>query len=163
MNENGASENSVSEETVKVEAVGSPENGEETTERTTPPDSDEPTQYVPMANYRDSSERGDSSDQARTGGADGQRSDSADSPETSEEKAVIQAFWFAVPEPREAVDAKTGMPVFTIYPGDWFLALEDKARPSRSATPTARKACCATSTASSAADSCAEPVDAAAS
>ncbi|WP_339393265.1 MULTISPECIES: hypothetical protein [Brevibacterium] len=126
VNENGASENSVSEETVKVEAVGSPENGEETTERTTPPDSDEPTQYVPMANYRDSSERGDSSDQARTGGADGQRSDSADSPETSEEKAVIQAFWFAVPEPREAVDAKTGMPVFTIYPGDWFLALEDK-------------------------------------
>lgn len=38
---------------------------------------------------------------------------------------VIQAFWFAVPEPREAVDATTGMPVFTIYPGDWFLGLED--------------------------------------
>ncbi|GAA1536287.1 hypothetical protein GCM10009691_09550 [Brevibacterium picturae] len=38
---------------------------------------------------------------------------------------VIQAFWFAVPEPREAVDPTTGMPVFTIYPGDWFLGLED--------------------------------------
>ncbi len=38
---------------------------------------------------------------------------------------VIRAFWFAVPEPREAVDATTGMPVFTIYPGDWFLGLED--------------------------------------
>ena len=126
MNENSASENRVSEETVRVEAVGSPENGEETTERTTPPDSDEPTQYVPMANYRDSSERGDSSDRAGSEAADGQRSDSADSPETTEEKAVIQALWCAVPEPREAVDAKTGMPVFTIYPGDWFLALEDK-------------------------------------
>ena len=126
VNENSASENTVSEETVRVEAVGPPENGEETTERTTPPDSDEPTQYVPMANYRDSSERGDSSDRAGSEAADEQRSDSTDSPETSEEKAVIQAFWFAVPEPREAVDAKTGMPVFTIYPGDWFLALEDK-------------------------------------
>ncbi|WP_193072018.1 hypothetical protein [Brevibacterium sp. FME37] len=40
-------------------------------------------------------------------------------------QTVIQAFWFAVPEPREAVDATTGMPVFTIYPGDWFLGLED--------------------------------------
>ncbi|MDN5773275.1 MAG: hypothetical protein L0H43_05755, partial [Brevibacterium aurantiacum] len=40
-------------------------------------------------------------------------------------QSVIQAFWFAVPEPREAVDATTGMPVFTIYPGDWFLGLED--------------------------------------
>jgi hypothetical protein len=37
----------------------------------------------------------------------------------------IQAFWFAVPEPREAVDPTTGMPVFTIYPGDWYLSLED--------------------------------------
>ena len=40
-------------------------------------------------------------------------------------RPIIQAFWFAVPEPREAVDPTTGMPVFTIYPGDWYLSLED--------------------------------------
>lgn len=44
---------------------------------------------------------------------------------TGNGQKIIQAFWFAVPEPREAVDATTGMPVFTIYPGDWFLGLED--------------------------------------
>ncbi|MEL7583683.1 hypothetical protein [Brevibacterium casei] len=126
------SRETVGDETVQVDAVTSQGGGasaEPTTERTTPPDSDEPTQYVPMTNYRDSSEQrtasadGESSDRSASGSReDRQASDSA---ETTEEKTVIQAFWFAVPEPREAVDAKTGMPVFTIYPGDWFLALED--------------------------------------
>ncbi|MCT2359465.1 hypothetical protein M3G54_13895 [Brevibacterium casei] len=125
------------EETVQVDAVtteDSRSSAEPTTERTTPPDSDEPTQYVPMTNYRDSSQErtastdrdtsdGESSDRSASGsGADRPASSTA---ETTEEKTVIQAFWFAVPEPREAVDATTGMPVFTIYPGDWFLALED--------------------------------------
>ncbi|WP_051298161.1 hypothetical protein [Brevibacterium album] len=36
-----------------------------------------------------------------------------------------QMFWFAVPEPRPAVDAVTGLEVFTVTPGEWFLALED--------------------------------------
>ena len=126
------SRETVGDETVQADAVTSQGGGasaEPTTERTTPPDSDEPTQYVPMTNYRDSSEQrtasadGESSDRSASGSReDRQASDSA---ETTEEKTVIQAFWFAVPEPREAVDAKTGMPVFTIYPGDWFLALED--------------------------------------
>lgn len=34
-------------------------------------------------------------------------------------------FWFAVPEPRPAVDPVTGREVFTVTPNQWFLALED--------------------------------------
>ncbi len=117
-------------------------------ERTTPPESDEPTQYVPMGDYGssdDSSPRrpaAQTSEQetvkqpavARTDqqtGTDqqrdtGRRERDGGSPGTGDgRQQIIQAFWFAVPEPREAVDATTGMPVFTIYPGDWFLGLED--------------------------------------
>lgn len=36
-----------------------------------------------------------------------------------------QAFWFAVPEPRDAVDPTTGFSAFTVTPGEWFLALSD--------------------------------------
>lgn len=36
-----------------------------------------------------------------------------------------QPFWFAVPEPREAIDPSTGRPLFTVTPGEWFLALSD--------------------------------------
>jgi hypothetical protein len=34
-------------------------------------------------------------------------------------------FWFAVPEPRPAVDPVTGQELFTVTPNQWFLALED--------------------------------------
>jgi hypothetical protein len=37
-----------------------------------------------------------------------------------------QAFWFAVAHPRVVVDEHTGMPAFTIEPGAWVLALEDR-------------------------------------
>ncbi|MDN6748126.1 MAG: hypothetical protein L0L93_14205, partial [Brevibacterium sp.] len=140
-------------------------------ERTTHPEADEPTQYVPVASYGTS---GSGTGEARGRGADnaenapsaprfGASNDSSNDPAVDEQETVvqsavqpgnslddrddqsggdrndanqdgsnrtaghnvIQAFWFAVPEPREAVDATTGMPVFTIYPGDWFLGLED--------------------------------------
>ncbi|MCX2747185.1 hypothetical protein OOZ51_05065 [Arthrobacter sp. MI7-26] len=39
-----------------------------------------------------------------------------------------EAFWFAVAHPRAVVDERTGMPVFTIEPGTWVLALEDRGR-----------------------------------
>ncbi|NJC58420.1 hypothetical protein [Brevibacterium marinum] len=120
-------------------------------DRTAQPEAEEPTQYVPVAGHG-SSRRDSDVDEEETvvqsavqpGGNLGddenqstQSRDGADQDGSSREgpdgsgsdqgngQKVIQAFWFAVPEPREAVDATTGMPVFTIYPGDWFLGLED--------------------------------------
>ncbi len=37
-----------------------------------------------------------------------------------------EAFWFAVAQPRTAVDERTGAPAFVIEPGGWVLALEDR-------------------------------------
>ena len=39
---------------------------------------------------------------------------------------VHEAFWFAVAQPRTAVDERTGIPAFVIEPGGWVLALEDR-------------------------------------
>lgn len=43
-----------------------------------------------------------------------------------EEHGGYEAFWFAVAHPRAVVDEHTGTPVFTIEPGAWVLALEDR-------------------------------------
>lgn len=37
-----------------------------------------------------------------------------------------EAFWFAVPAERNAVDPNTGETAFTLEPGTWILALEDR-------------------------------------
>lgn len=91
-------------------------------ERSTAPESDEPTQYVPMSNFRD-----EPTQVSRVVGSpedsDGRDADAHN--DGNGDRQSYQAFWFAVPEPREAVDPTTGLPVFTIYPGDWFLGLED--------------------------------------
>lgn len=116
-------------------------------ERTEAPESEEPTQYVPVASYRNrpeaenpansGSDRTDDDTVAQTaidnepvpadagqGGTHaGQGNDQGN--EQDGGRTIVQAFWFAVPEPREAVDPTTGLPVFTIYPGDWYLSLED--------------------------------------
>lgn len=120
-------------------------------ERTTPPESEEPTQYVPVADYANrpetdgGAERSNDETMAQTAvynqpvPADAGQNRSGDAPNHGRNadqdngqaesqdggRPIIQAFWFAVPEPREAVDETTGMPVFTIYPGDWYLSLED--------------------------------------
>lgn len=120
-------------------------------ERTTAPESEEPTQYVPVADYANRPEtdgRPDSStdetmaqtavdnqpvpaDAGQNRSADEQNNgrnagqDNGQAQNQDGGRPIIQAFWFAVPEPREAVDETTGMPVFTIYPGDWYLSLED--------------------------------------
>ena len=52
--------------------------------------------------------------------------DPSSRPEESENGNNYEAFWFAVPQPRTAVDEKTGAPVFIIEPGGWVLALEDR-------------------------------------
>jgi hypothetical protein len=44
----------------------------------------------------------------------------------AEHGSGYEAFWFAVAHPRVAVDEHTGVPVFTIEPGAWVLALEDR-------------------------------------
>jgi len=41
-------------------------------------------------------------------------------------RPVHEAFWFAVAQPRTAVDERTGAPAFVIEPGGWVLALEDR-------------------------------------
>ncbi|MCP1415354.1 hypothetical protein [Paenarthrobacter sp. A20] len=47
------------------------------------------------------------------------RPDDSDSPQ-------YEAFWFAVAQPRTAYDEHSGTPAFTIEPGGWVLALEDR-------------------------------------
>ncbi|MGO4591269.1 hypothetical protein [Paenarthrobacter sp. 2TAF44] len=44
----------------------------------------------------------------------------------SEDSPAYEAFWFAVAQPRTAYDERTGAPAFTIEPGGWVLALEDR-------------------------------------
>lgn len=45
---------------------------------------------------------------------------------SGDEPPAYQAFWFAVPRPREVVDERSGRQVFTAEPGAWILALEDR-------------------------------------
>jgi hypothetical protein len=63
--------------------------------------------------------------QARAAEPIGATVDPSSRPEESSEP-VYEAFWFAVPQPRTAVDEHTGAPAFTIEPGGWVLALEDR-------------------------------------
>ncbi|MBT2515078.1 hypothetical protein [Arthrobacter sp. ISL-30] len=52
--------------------------------------------------------------------------DPSSRPEEAENGNSYEAFWFAVPQHRTAVDERTGSPAFTIEPGGWVLALEDR-------------------------------------
>lgn len=51
--------------------------------------------------------------------------DPASRPEESD-APQYEAFWFAVAQPRIAYDEHSGTPAFTIEPGGWVLALEDR-------------------------------------
>ncbi|WP_284975576.1 hypothetical protein [Arthrobacter sp. efr-133-TYG-104] len=51
--------------------------------------------------------------------------DPANRPDESAPVAY-EAFWFAVAQPRTAYDERSGAPAFTIDPGGWVLALEDR-------------------------------------
>lgn len=51
--------------------------------------------------------------------------DPAQRPEAGAQPAY-EAFWFAVAQPRTAVDERSGAPAFVIEPGGWVLALEDR-------------------------------------
>ncbi|QDY90150.1 hypothetical protein E7Y32_07960 [Arthrobacter sp. UKPF54-2] len=42
------------------------------------------------------------------------------------QQPAYEAFWFAVAQPRTAVDEHTGAPAFVVEPGGWVLALEDR-------------------------------------
>lgn len=52
--------------------------------------------------------------------------DPASRPAEDDVHPVHEAFWFAVAQPRTAVDVRTGAPAFVIEPGGWVLALEDR-------------------------------------
>ena len=52
--------------------------------------------------------------------------DPASRPEDHEAQPVHEAFWFAVAQPRTAMDEHSGAPAFVIEPGGWVLALEDR-------------------------------------
>ncbi|MGO4857535.1 hypothetical protein [Arthrobacter sp. 2MCAF14] len=52
--------------------------------------------------------------------------DPATRKDESDHASGYEAFWFAVAHPRVVVDEHTGMPAFTIEPGAWVLALEDR-------------------------------------
>jgi len=52
--------------------------------------------------------------------------DPASRPGEDEVQIVQEAFWFAVAQPRTAVEEHTGVAAFVIEPGGWVLALEDR-------------------------------------
>ncbi|MFJ5954354.1 hypothetical protein ACIQC5_00175 [Paenarthrobacter sp. NPDC092416] len=52
--------------------------------------------------------------------------DPASRPDESSHTPAYEAFWFAVAQPRTVYNEQTGSPVFTIEPGGWVLALEDR-------------------------------------
>lgn len=52
--------------------------------------------------------------------------DPASRPDEDAAEPSHEAFWFAVAQPRTAVDEKTGAPAFDIEPGSWVLALKDR-------------------------------------
>ncbi|NUP73741.1 MAG: hypothetical protein HOQ07_03695, partial [Sinomonas sp.] len=55
----------------------------------------------------------------RVHGFEATRSYEEDAPE-------YEAFWFAVSQQRTAVDPQSGLPLFTLEPGQWILALQDR-------------------------------------
>lgn len=52
--------------------------------------------------------------------------DPASRPGEDEVQIVHEAFWFAVAQPRTAVEEHSGVAAFVIEPGGWVLALEDR-------------------------------------
>jgi len=66
-----------------------------------------------------------SGDTRRVSDSIGATVDPASRPEESD-APQYEAFWFAVGQPRTAYDEHTGTPAFTIEPGGWVLALEDR-------------------------------------
>ena len=52
--------------------------------------------------------------------------DPASRPEENDAQPVHEAFWFAVAQPRTAMDEHSGAAAFVIEPGGWVLALEDR-------------------------------------
>jgi hypothetical protein len=66
-----------------------------------------------------------SGDTRRVSESIGATVDPASRPEDSD-SPQYEAFWFAVAQPRTAYDEHTGAPAFTIEPGGWVLALEDR-------------------------------------
>ena len=65
-------------------------------------------------------------EQARPQEPIGATVDPASRPAEDDVHRVHEAFWFAVAQPRTAVDVRTGAPAFVIEPGGWVLALEDR-------------------------------------
>jgi hypothetical protein len=65
-------------------------------------------------------------DQPRAHEPIGATVDPATRKDESYHASAYEAFWFAVAHPRVVVDERTGMPAFTIEPGAWVLALEDR-------------------------------------
>ncbi|WAL39171.1 hypothetical protein BRM1_07635 [Brevibacterium sp. BRM-1] len=95
-------------------------------------DPHEPTQLFPAFGSQDSQaaeqgsrpEEQDSRPGAQDRSAPQAQNGPAEEPQAPRLDAS-QAFWFAVPESRQAVDPQTGQPVFTVTTGEWFLALAD--------------------------------------
>lgn len=60
------------------------------------------------------------------GAADAEPADGIGASRSYDEQGQHEAFWFAVSQQRTAVDPSTGQPVFTLEPGQWILALQDR-------------------------------------
>ncbi|WP_180953245.1 hypothetical protein [Brevibacterium ihuae] len=95
---------------------------------------EEPTQWFKAFDYsekgftriEDADATGGSAANAATADPQASGSDAHGGAQGAAQPAAHQAFWFAVPEPRDAVDPATGASAFTVTPGEWFLALADR-------------------------------------
>src|SRR5699024_4588596 len=115
-----ATDQSVTDQPATDQAAGAHVRGDEQGES-----ENEPTQWFQMG-------AGASGAAAAAGGAETDSTAAASAygatqrePTQAFNPAASKMFWFAVPQPRPAVDPVTGQEVFSVTPNQWFLALED--------------------------------------
>ena len=99
-------------------------------------DDNEPTQYFRPYAYSEQGfepvnegANGVAGEQVASADQETQLSQAVQPQQETEEQAQpdsSEAFWFAVPDPRPAVDETSGETVFMVTPGEWFLAVQNR-------------------------------------
>lgn len=99
-------------------------------------DDNEPTQYFRPYEYSEQGfepvnegANGVAGEQVASADQETQLSQAVQPQQETEEQAQpdsSEAFWFAVPDPRPAVDETSGETVFMVTPGEWFLAVQNR-------------------------------------
>ena len=112
-------------EQTQAAAVGSPA-AEQTQAAAVVPPAAEQTQAAEVPAASDHSAPTTVNPQVRQQEPIGATVDPASRPEERDAQPAYEAFWFAVAQPRTAMDEHSGAAAFVIEPGGWVLALEDR-------------------------------------